>query len=60
MKGGLYSPIELDNTDCTFVSDTPATATVDADGVVTAVASGTATITVSYNGISDEVNVVVE
>lgn len=60
LKGGLYSPIELDNTDCTFVSDTPATATVDADGVVTAVASGTATITVSYNGISDEVNVVVE
>ena len=60
LKGGLYSPIELDNTDCTFVSDTPATATVDSDGVVTAVASGTATITISYNGVSDEINVIVE
>lgn len=60
LKGGLYSPIELDNIDCTFVSDTPATATVDSNGVVTAVASGTATITVSYNSVSDEINVVVE
>ncbi len=59
LKGSLYSPIELDNTDCTFVSDTPATATVDTDGVITAVASGTAKISISYNGVSDEITVIV-
>ena len=59
LKGSLYSPIKLDNTACTFVSDSPATATVDTDGVVTAVASGTAKITVTYNGISDEITVTV-
>ena len=59
LKGGLYSPVELENTDCTFVSDTPATATVDTDGVVTAVASGVAKVTISYNGVSDEITVTV-
>ena len=59
LNGELYSPIELDNADCDFVSETPATATVDEDGVVTAVATGGTKITVTYNGVSDEVNVVV-
>ena len=59
LKGGLYSPIELENTDCTFVSDTPATDTIDTDGIVTAVASGTAKITISYNVVSDEITVTV-
>lgn len=60
LKGVLYSTIQLDNADCEFVSDTPATATVDAAGVVTGVSAGTAKITVSYNGMSDEINVTVQ
>jgi len=59
LKGELYSPIELDNTDCTFVCDTPATATVDVNGTVTAVATGNAKITVTYDGKTDEIDVVV-
>lgn len=59
LKGEMYSPIKIDNKDCEFVSDTPATATVNENGVVTAVATGTAKITVTYNGISDEVEVTV-
>lgn len=57
LKGVLYNPIELENADCTFVSDKPEIATVDETGVVTAVAAGSAKITVGYNGIEDEVNV---
>ena len=60
LKGSLYSPVELDNAACEFVSDTPSVATVDGSGVVTAVASGSAKITVTYQGVSDEVIVVVE
>ena len=60
LKGALYAPIELNNADCTFTSDHPEYATVgDHDGVVTAVAAGTVKITVTYNGKSDEVDVVV-
>ena len=59
LKGALYSNIQLDNADCEFVSDTPAVATVDGDGVVTAVAQGQAKITVTYNGKTDEVDVTV-
>lgn len=57
LKGIMYSPIELDNTDCIFTSDAPETATVDENGTVTAVATGTTKVTVSYNGIEDEVDV---
>ena len=60
LKGALYAPIELDNADCTFASDHPEFATVgEHDGVVTAVAEGTAKITVTYGGKTDEVDVVV-
>lgn len=59
VKGAMYSNIELDNTDCTFVSDTPSVATVDTDGIVTAVSAGTAKITITYGGISDEIDVIV-
>lgn len=59
LKGVLYSPIQLENTDCEFVSDTPATAIVDETGVVTAVAAGSAKISVTYKGISDEIDVTV-
>ncbi len=57
LKGVLYNPIELENSECTFVSDAPETATVDETGKVTAVATGTAKITVSYGNIEDEVDV---
>ena len=59
LKGALYSPIQLDNSDCTFVSDSPEVATVDETGIVTAVATGSAKITVSYDGVSDEIDVTV-
>ncbi len=58
-KGVMYSNIELENSDCTFVSDTPTVAAVDEDGVVTAVSAGAAKITISYGGISDEIDVTV-
>lgn len=60
LKGTLFSPIQLENVDCTFVSDTPDVATVDESGVVTAVSTGSAKVTVDYNGISDEVEVTVK
>ena len=60
LKGALYAPIELNNADCTFTSDHPEYATVgDHDGVVTAVAAGTVKITVTYDGKTDKVDVVV-
>ncbi len=60
LKGTLYSPIQLENADCEFVSDAPEVATVDVDGVVSAVSTGTATVTVSYSGVSDEIEIAVE
>lgn len=59
LKGALYSPIQLENTDCEFVSDAPEIATVDVNGVVTAVSSGSAKVTATYSGISDEIDVTV-
>ncbi len=60
LKGTLYSPIQLENADCEFVSDAPEVATVDVGGVVSAVSTGTATVTVSYGGVSDEIEIAVE
>lgn len=60
LKGALYSPIQLENTDCEFVVDSPEKATVNAQGVVTAVAAGSAKVTVTYGGVSDEIDVVIE
>lgn len=57
MKGVGYSNIELENADCTFVSADPNVAIVDETGIVTSVAKGTTTITISYGGISDEITV---
>lgn len=59
LKGSLYSNIELENVDCQFVSSDPTVATVDEDGVITAVKTGSTKVTVSYGGINDEVNVIV-
>lgn len=59
LKGELYSPIKLDNADCTFVCDDTSKATVDQSGKVTAVATGTATITIKYGDFEDTVEVLV-
>ena len=59
LKGTFYNPIELDNADCTFVSDDATIATVDDTGEVTAVATGSTKITVTYGDLSDEIDVVV-
>ena len=59
LKGEMYSPIELENSNCVFVSETPTIATVDNDGVVKLVTSsaGSTNITVNYNGIIDTIKV---
>ena len=59
LKGALYSPIQLENTDCEFVCDAPEIATVDESGVVTAVSEGSTKVTITYSGISDEIEVTV-
>lgn len=60
LKGELYNPIELANADCNFVSDEPGFADVGTNtGIVTAVATGTANITVTYDGKEDTVQVIV-
>jgi hypothetical protein len=59
LRGGLYKPSQLTNTDCTFTSGTPATATVTTAGVITGVAAGTSVITVTYQGVSDTVSITV-
>lgn len=55
LKGGLYKPVLLSNSDCTFASDTTSKATVNSSGVVTGVAAGTAYITVTYNSIYTDI-----
>ena len=59
LKGAMYSPIQLENTNCEFVCDTPDVATVDESGIVIPVATGNAKITVTYAGISDDIDVTV-
>lgn len=59
LKGAMFSSVELPNTDCEFTVDDEQVATVDNNGVVTAVAAGSTKITVTYNGVSDEISVVV-
>lgn len=54
-----YSNVMLDNADVTFVSGADGKATVTPEGVITAVADGDVTITVSYSGLQDVVNVTV-
>lgn len=58
LKGGLYSPIEIDNAECIFVSATPGTATVEG-GVIKGVAKGTTNITVTYGDHKDVIEVTV-
>lgn len=58
IKGGLYSNIGIDASDCTITVDEAATATVT-EGLVKGVTTGTTYINVDYNGIKDVVKVVV-
>lgn len=58
IKGGLYSNICLEASDCDFVCDNDAVAAVEA-GKVTGKTAGTASITVTYNGLEDVVQVIV-
>jgi len=59
LRNGTYGNVIIPNASCTYNSSVPAKATVSASGVVTAVSAGTSLITVTYNGISDYVNVTV-
>lgn len=56
-KGALYAPILISNEDVTFASSTPETATVSAEGVITGVAVGETTVTVTYKGLKAEIEV---
>lgn len=58
IKGGLYSNISIDSSECTITSEDTAVATV-VNGTVTGVASGVTYINVEYNGIKDFVKVTV-
>jgi hypothetical protein len=60
LNGELYRPVALSNSDCTFTSDTPGKATVNSSGVITGVATGTALVTVEYEGLEDVVSVTIE
>lgn len=58
IKGGLYSNVEIDVSDCTLTSDDAAIATVT-DGKVTGVAAGDTLINVAYGDIKDVIKVIV-
>lgn len=60
LRGGLYSNVSIDASECEFVSEAVATATVK-DGTITGVAAGTTYVTVTHraSGCKDIVKVVV-
>jgi hypothetical protein len=55
LRGSLYAPVLLNNTDLTFTSGTPGVATVSAAGVITGVIAGTCNITIALAGAESEV-----
>ena len=59
IKGGLYSNVSIDSSDCVITAKDSAIATVE-NGVVTGVASGTTYINVAYGDIKDVIQVNVE
>ena len=59
IKGGLYSNVSIDSSDCVITAKDSAIATVE-NGVVTGVASGTKYINVAYGNIKDVIQVNVE
>jgi uncharacterized protein YjdB len=54
LRGTLYGPVLLANTDLTFTSSDEAKATVSAAGVVTKVGNGTTTITIALAGAESD------
>lgn len=60
LKGALYAPIQFEASDCSFSAEDADIASVDADGVVTAISSGSTLINIGYNGRSDTVDVIVD
>lgn len=60
LRGGLYSNVSIDASECEFASETIATATVK-DGTITGVAAGTTYVTVTHkaSGCKDIIKVVV-
>ncbi len=59
IKGGLYSNVSIDSSDCVITSENSATATVE-NGIVTGVASGTTYINLAYGDIKDVIQVNVD
>lgn len=61
IRGGIYAPVTLKATDCTYASSAAGNATVDANGLITAVATGSATITITHtvSGLKDYIQVTV-
>ncbi len=59
IKGGLYSNVSIDASDCVITAKDTAIATVE-NGVVTGVASGTTYVNVAYGDIKDVIQVNVE
>ena len=55
----LFTPSNASDKTTTFTSSDSNIVSVDNSGVVTAIAPGTATISASSNGISDQINVTV-
>ena len=59
IRNGVYANAILANADVTFVSATPATATVNSAGLITGIAQGTTTITATYQGLQETISVTV-
>jgi len=59
VRGGIYANTIIPAADCTYVSGTTATCTVNSSGLVTRVAAGTSLITVTHTatGIKDYIQV---
>lgn len=58
IKGGLYSNVEIDASECTITSDDVTIATV-AEGKVTGVAKGNTLVNIAYGDIKDVIKVIV-
>lgn len=61
LRGGMFSNVGIENSECAFVSGDSAVATASAAGIVTAVGAGETIVTVTHNAsqFTDKVDVVV-
>ena len=60
LRGGVYAPVTLANSDCTFISSATGVATVEsATGIITYIGDGTSYITIEHtdSGLTDIVEV---